>query len=232
MRFHQKWLTVAAAAVLLPPAGLVLLWMRPGTSVLKKVLGSLLVVPLALAHLVLIYGLRVEFSGGMKPTLSFESPERRDRAVEQSRSAPPPAPPAAAPAAEEKPPAASGSTYWTDFRGPGRLGHYDQQPIRTDWPAQGLPRLWKQPSGGGYAGFTVANGVAFTIEQRRNREVVAAYDLLTGRERWTNSWPALFHETLGGDGPRATPVWDGGRLYALGAEGEFRCLDAATGKTV
>src|SRR5262249_49778367 len=31
-------------------------------------------------------------------------------------------------------------------------------------------------------------------------------------------------------GPRATPTWDGGRLYALGAAGEFRCLEAKTGK--
>jgi outer membrane protein assembly factor BamB len=62
--------------------------------------------------------------------------------------------------------------------------------------------------------------------------VVAAYDLRTGRERWTNSWAALFQETLGGDGPRATPVWDEGRVYALGATGELRCIDATNGKTV
>ena len=37
---------------------------------------------------------------------------------------------------------------------------------------------------------------------------------------------------MGGDGPRATPTWHGGRLYALGAEGEFRCLEAASGKTL
>jgi outer membrane protein assembly factor BamB len=35
---------------------------------------------------------------------------------------------------------------------------------------------------------------------------------------------------MGGDGPRATPVWDSGRLYALGATGEFRVLDAESGK--
>jgi outer membrane protein assembly factor BamB len=35
---------------------------------------------------------------------------------------------------------------------------------------------------------------------------------------------------MGGDGPRATPTWDDGRLYALGATGELHCLDAETGK--
>jgi outer membrane protein assembly factor BamB len=37
---------------------------------------------------------------------------------------------------------------------------------------------------------------------------------------------------MGGDGPRATPTWHEGRLYALGAEGELRVMDAATGATM
>jgi outer membrane protein assembly factor BamB len=104
--------------------------------------------------------------------------------------------------------------------------------IRTDWPPAGLPLLWKQPVGGGYASFVVADGMAFTIEQRRQQEVAAAYDLKTGRELWTSGWNSEFRESMGGDGPRATPTWDAGRVYALGAEGEFRCLEARTGKLV
>ena len=78
---------------------------------------------------------------------------------------------------------AAGPT-WTDFRGPNRDGRSDA-PIRTDWPGEGLPLLWKQPVGIGYASFVVAGSHAFTIEQRRQREVVAAYDVRTGRELWT-----------------------------------------------
>jgi len=134
------------------------------------------------------------------------------------------------------PPAASaavaGAPYWTDFRGPLRDGHYRERAILTDWPAGGPKRLWKQPVGGGYASFVVADGRAFTIEQRGPEEVVAAYDVATGREVWTNTWRAAFKEMMGGDGPRATPVWADGRVYALGAEGEFRSIDAANGRTV
>jgi outer membrane protein assembly factor BamB len=123
-------------------------------------------------------------------------------------------------------------TFWTDFRGPRRDGRYKQTPIRTNWPAGGLPRLWRQPIGGGYASFTAAEGRAFTIEQRREQEVVAAYNVETGRELWTHAWDASFTESMGGDGPRATPTWHDARVYALGATGELRCLDAATGSLI
>ena len=101
--------------------------------------------------------------------------------------------------------------------------------MRTDW-GRALTPLWKQPVGGGYASFVVADGRAFTIEQRGRREVAAAYDLVTGRELWTSAWNALFQAQ--GDGPRATPTWHDGRLYVLGATGELRALDAATGRTL
>lgn len=126
---------------------------------------------------------------------------------------------------------ARASIHWTDFRGPARDGRYQQEPIRTDW-SPNLKLLWKQPVGGGYASFTIARGRAFTIEQRADQEVAAAYDITTGRELWTTSWNALFTESMGGDGPRATPTWHDGRVYVLGATGELRALDEASGKTL
>jgi outer membrane protein assembly factor BamB len=122
--------------------------------------------------------------------------------------------------------------YWTQFRGPNRDGVYSERAVLSSWPANGPPLLWRQPVGGGYASFAVADGRAFTIEQRRTNEVVAAYDVQSGRELWTNSWTAFFQEPMGGDGPRATPTWQDGRVFALGAAGELRALDAATGRTL
>jgi outer membrane protein assembly factor BamB len=141
-------------------------------------------------------------------------------------------PPAIAPESAAPRAAPRATPEWPDFRGPRRDGRYDGPPIRTDWPAGGPPLLWKQPIGLGYASFVVAGGRAFTIEQRRDREVVAAYDVATGREAWTHGWPGEFVESMGGDGPRATPTYHNGRLYALGALGELRCLDAASGALV
>jgi outer membrane protein assembly factor BamB len=144
----------------------------------------------------------------------------------QAAQAPATGQPAAAPVAS----APARGNYWTNFRGPARDGRYDEQPIRTNWQG-GLQQLWKQPSGGGYSSFSVADGVAFTIEQRRGQEVVAAYNVETGRELWTNAWDALYTDSTG-DGPRSTPTWHEGRLYALGALGELRCLDARNGRLI
>lgn len=136
----------------------------------------------------------------------------------------------ASPGAEAAQPATPSRNYWTNFRGPRRDGKYDQA-VSTSWPANGLPMLWKQPIGIGFASFVIADGKAFTIEQRRSQEVVAAYDVATGRELWTQAWNAQYTES-NGDGPRSTPTWDQGRLYALGATGELRCLDANNGAVI
>jgi outer membrane protein assembly factor BamB len=130
------------------------------------------------------------------------------------------------------PPAIVTAAYWTDFRGPLRDGNYREQPIVTEWPSGGPKPLWKQPIGGGYASFVIARGRAFTIEQRGAQEVVAAYDVVSGRELWTNGWTAAFREIMGGDGPRATPTWVDGRVFALGGQGEFRAIAEDTGKTI
>jgi outer membrane protein assembly factor BamB len=128
-------------------------------------------------------------------------------------------------------PAAPSRNYWTNFRGPKRDGKYEETSVSTNWPSSGLPLLWKQPVGVGHASFVVADGKAYTIEQRRGQEVVAAYDVNSGRELWTQKWNAAYTDETG-DGPRATPTWDDGRLYALGATGELRCINASSGAVI
>ena len=191
-----------------------------------------LVAAVALAY---VAGVRLEWNGNMKPTgVSFRRQARHEAALDASRAMPPPPSPAAPAISQPAEPAAKAPViqpaYWTDFRGPGRVGIYSETPILTAWPAGGLERLWKQPVGAGYASFTIGDGRAYTIEQRRDHEAVTAYDIQTGRELWAFKYPALFDEVLGGPGPRATPVYHDGLLYSLGASGDFYCLDARTGK--
>jgi len=162
---------------------------------------------------------------------------RQEQAAQPALSvtaSPSPSPTASASPSPGQPPdtaTASSRNYWTNFRGPRRDGKYDEAGVKTNWPASGLPVLWKQPVGVGHASFVVADGTAYTIEQRRSQEVVAAYDINNGRELWTQKWNAEYSDSTG-DGPRATPTWDQGRIYALGATGELRCLDANNGSVI
>jgi outer membrane protein assembly factor BamB len=226
---------------------------------LKKTAGTTALLVIVAAGLYQFAGLRVALDGsGTWPRFVARTPDydalEADRASQHQRP-PTPAPDASVGSIRsEVPPAVvsgnstgtapapvvagavrAGATsrgYWPDFRGPDRDGRYVETAIRTDWPREGLPRLWRQPIGLGYASFVVADGRAFTIEQRRQQEVVAAYDVQTGRELWTNGWEGEFIEGMGGDGPRATPTYHDGRIYALGALGELRCLIARTGAVV
>jgi outer membrane protein assembly factor BamB len=228
--------------VLIPPLGIILLWMKRDSRLLTKLAGSLAAILLGVTHLVLFWNFHVEFNGGMtRPIFAFKNANRHNEEIEKLRLAErsidasriQALAPAEVQTGEEyspkpKPqsPRAAFNNYWTEFRGPGRTGVYTETEIMTEWPSGRLPLLWKRPVGGGYASIVVANGTIFTIEQRRKREVVAAYDLDSGREKWIHGWDADFREVLGGNGPRATPVWHDGLIYALGAAGELLCLDA------
>jgi len=117
---------------------------------------------------------------------------------------------------------------WPGYRGQNRDAIYPGT-IRNSWA--NVAPMWKKKIGGGRASFAIADGRAFTIEQRQKNEVVAAYDVMSGQELWTSSWPERFSQWMGGgEGPRATPTFADGMVYALGAAGEFRAFEASTGK--
>ena len=219
------------AALLIPFAGLWMLWRSPRT-LGRKLLGTvglclygIFYAAVIVLLLIRFGGAQVEWRGGYIPTLTWNKTATDFIALEQSRAA-------QTNLARAESPRATAAPYWTGFRGAHRDGHYDELPILTNWPATGLRLLWKQPCGGGYSSFAIAEGRAFTIEQRRQDEVVVAYDVETGRELWTNGWPARFTEMHSDEGPRTTPEYDEGKLFTLGAAGELRCLEAATGETI
>lgn len=224
---------VRLATFLCPPIGLALLWRRRELSLAKKAFGTvgialytLVYLALAVGLLMITAGLEVEWRGGFPPVLTFHKTKPDYSAVENHRVRQT----NQVASVSEVPANAGVNPYWTDFRGPKRDGHYAEGPILTNWPAGGLRKLWSQPVGGGYASFAIAHGRIFTIEQRREQEAVTAYDLTSGRELWAHTYPAVFSESMGGDGPRATPTFHEGRIYSMGGQGELCCLDATSGK--
>jgi outer membrane protein assembly factor BamB len=235
--WYRSLTGVIAAAVVLPPVGLALLWLRRDTSTKVKALASVGIVALSMGYVFLFSTWRN--SNSHEEQYAALEANRAEQAAAANSTAPvtnqtanaaPNQTPVAGqtPTTTETAAAHAVRNYWTNFRGPNRDGNYDEMAVLTQWPSGGLAPIWKQPIGVGFSSFVVADGRAYTIEQRRQQEVVAAYDVTNGRELWKQGWNAEFTDSTG-DGPRSTPTWDNGRIYALGATGEFRCLDAKSG---
>jgi outer membrane protein assembly factor BamB len=86
--------------------------------------------------------------------------------------------------------------------------------------------------GPGWSGFAVAGRRAITQEQRGENETVNCYDVLSGAPIWSYAYPAHFQSALAGEGPRATPIVAGNRVYALGSNGILNCLDVDAGTLI
>jgi outer membrane protein assembly factor BamB len=119
---------------------------------------------------------------------------------------------------------------WPGFRGPGRDGVVRGVKIATDWQADPPRLLWRQRVGPGWSSLAVVGDRLFTQEQREGSEAVVCLDAATGREIWAHVYPARWQDAQSGAGPRATPTFADGRIYALGATGILNCLDVATGQ--
>jgi outer membrane protein assembly factor BamB len=119
---------------------------------------------------------------------------------------------------------------WPGFRGPDRDGVVRGVRVATDWQASPPRLLWRQRVGPGWSSLAVVGGRLFTQEQRGEAEAVVCLDAATGRELWVHQDAARFADGQAGPGPRATPTFAAGRLYALGATGILNCLDAGSGE--
>jgi outer membrane protein assembly factor BamB len=123
---------------------------------------------------------------------------------------------------------------WPQWRGVHRDGVSGDTGLLKQWSKEGPPLVWKATGlGAGYSSVSVAGGRIFTMGERKDPKkpngpeetVVLALDENGGKLLWARRIGARY-----GDGPRSTPTVDGDRVYALSAQGDLMCLEAATGK--
>jgi outer membrane protein assembly factor BamB len=119
---------------------------------------------------------------------------------------------------------------WPGFRGPNRDGICKRGRIATDWQEHPPREVWRRSIGPGWSSFAVVGNRLYTQEQRGADELVVCYDANSGAQLWKHTDATRFDELAAGAGPRATPTFHDGKIYALGASGQLNCLDAATGE--
>lgn len=116
------------------------------------------------------------------------------------------------------------------FLGPDRDATLSGVHLARGWERHAPVAVWRRPIGAGWSGFAVAGGLAVTQEQGHDNERVVAYDLASGEVRWSHRGGPGYRSGMTGDGPRATPTIDGGRVFAFGVDGTLRSLDLETGR--
>ncbi|MBX7103116.1 MAG: PQQ-like beta-propeller repeat protein [Gemmataceae bacterium] len=121
---------------------------------------------------------------------------------------------------------------WPEFRGSNRDSIVTGVSIDPDWTSHPPKLVWKKRVGPGWSSFAIVGDHIFTQEQRADQECVTCYSTGTGKELWEYRHPGRFEEAVSGVGPRSTPTFSDGRIYAMGAMGHVACLDAATGREI
>ncbi len=132
---------------------------------------------------------------------------------------------------------------WPLYHGAGSDRTSGETIANTDWAAKAPEKLWTAPTRNGFASFTVAGGKAYTIVEEEidglPTEVCIAFDADAGTTAWKAAldlWRvdhgggnAGARGNDGGDGPRSTPAYAGGRVYCYTSDLRLVCLDAADG---
>ncbi len=122
---------------------------------------------------------------------------------------------------------------WPQWRGPNRDGVVASFTAPKVWPEK-LKTIWKVPVGIGHSSPVVVGRRIYVHSRQDENEVVACFDLDTGKQLWRDSYPTPYTMNPAaashGKGPKSTPVVYNGKLYTLGITGILSCYDTRTGK--
>ncbi len=119
---------------------------------------------------------------------------------------------------------------WVSFLGPTHNAVSRETRLRREFPP---PLIWEFPKGTGYASPAIQGASLCFLHRVGNEEIVECLNAETAATRWQYRYPTAFEDRFGyNNGPRSSPVIDGGRVYTLSAEGLLHCLSMASGGVV
>src|SRR5436190_18688631 len=95
------------------------------------------------------------------------------------------------------------------------------------------PLVWEFTRGTGYGSPAIAGERLLFLHRLRGEEIVECLHAETGAAQWQFRYPTDFEDRYGyNDGPRSSPVIDGGRVFTVGAQGQLHCLDLEDGRVI
>ena len=98
--------------------------------------------------------------------------------------------------------------------------------LDPDWETNPPQQLWSREIGAGWSAFAAVNGYAVTLEQRGPWELITCYRVGDGQPVWSHRVESRHATVMGFVGPRSTPTIAEGLVFAMGANGIFRCLNS------
>ncbi|MFN9721003.1 MAG: PQQ-binding-like beta-propeller repeat protein [Planctomycetota bacterium] len=124
---------------------------------------------------------------------------------------------------------------WLQWRGPQRTCIIEAPAWPDKVDEQSLVELYRVPLEASYSGPIVTKDKVFVTETvNKEKEVVRALDRDSGKELWNVEWPGAmsvpFFAASNGSWIRATPIYDGKRLYVVSMIDELAALNGETGK--
>lgn len=122
---------------------------------------------------------------------------------------------------------------WKSFLGPTHDGMSTETKLLHNFGKGGPTLVWEMRKGTGYSSPAIAGDRLIYFHRSGDREIVVALHPETGGKYWEFSYPTQFEDRYGyNNGPRASPVIDGDRVYTYGAEGKLHCLRLENGQVV
>ena len=120
---------------------------------------------------------------------------------------------------------------WPQFRGPLGNSIAEETDLARSWPEGAPAELWRRSLGEGFSEPVVAGDRLYTLFAEGDDEWVASFRVADGSEVWRRRAGEKFLDHWG-NGPRATPAFDGDIVYALASNGALLALAAADGRTI
>lgn len=119
---------------------------------------------------------------------------------------------------------------WPNFRGPRYDGISTETAFRKA-RTEPLKMVWERDIGSAFSSFAVVGDRLYTCGMGEGKQVLYCLNAATGDVIWKRPFEDEFRNSHG-DGTRATPTINDGRIYVLGAHGRLVCADATTGKEI